>query len=154
MDGDTEGSGPPGGKFNVKAGTPISPAERSPNNHTHNGEKVTVNKAIAEQFRGFFNDLIKLGAPVRGLGGFGVRGNPSEHPIGFAVDWAQHSRDVVDPDVRQWIDGHRGVLNKMELRWGLSGGENWHNPDTGHFSIERIFGQQHLMASREASAKG
>jgi hypothetical protein len=154
MDGDMEGNGPPGGKFNVKAGTPISPASDRQTITLSNGQKVTINKAIAEQFRGFFNDLIKLGAPVRGLGGFGVRGNPSEHPLGFAVDWAQHSRDVVDADVRQWIDGNRDVLKKMELRWGLSGGENWHNPDTGHFSIERIFGDQHLAASRAASAKG
>jgi hypothetical protein len=154
MDGDTEGNGPIGGKFNVKAGTPIAPESDRQTITLSNGGKVTINKAIAEQFRGFFNDLIKLGAPVRGLGGFGVRGNPSEHPLGFAVDWAQHSRDVVDADVRQWIDGHRNVLKKLELRWGLSGGENWHNPDTGHFSIERIFGEEHLKASREASARG
>jgi hypothetical protein len=154
MDGDTEGSGPVGGKFNVKAGTPIAPASDRQRITLSNGEKVTINKAVAAQFLGFFNDLIKLGAPVRGLGGFGVRGNPSEHPVGFAVDWAQHSRDVVDADVRQWIDGNRAVLKKLEQRWGLSGGENWHNPDTGHFSIERIFGEQHLKASRDASAGG
>jgi hypothetical protein len=154
MDGDTEGNGPVGGKFNVKAGTPMAPASDRQTITLSNGERVTVNKAIAAQFLGFFNDLVKLGAPVRGLGGFGVRGNPSEHPLGFAVDWAQHSRDVVDPDVRQWIDGHRDVLKKLERRWGLSGGENWHSPDTGHFSIERIFGDQHLKASRDASATG
>jgi hypothetical protein len=154
MDGDTEGNGPVGGKFNVKAGTPMAPASDRQTITLSNGEKVTVNKAIAAQFLGFFNDLVKLGAPVRGLGGFGVRGNPSEHPLGFAVDWAQHSRDVVDPDVRQWIDGNRAVLKKLEQRWGLSGGENWHNPDTGHFSIELIFGEPHLKASGEASARG
>jgi hypothetical protein len=118
-----------------------------------NSKKVTINTAIAAQFLGFFNDLIKVGAPVRGLGGFGVRGNPSEHPRGFAIDWAQHSRDVVDADVRQWIDSHRDLLRKLERRWGLSGGENWNDPDTGHFSIERIFGEEHLKASRQASAK-
>ena len=154
MDGDTEGNGPVGGKFNVKAGTPMAPASDRQTITLSNGEKVTVNKAIAAQFLGFFNDLVKLGAPVRGLGGFGVRGNPSEHPLGFAVDWAQHSRDVVDPDVRQWIDSNRDVLKKLEQRWGLSGGENWHSPDTGHFSIELIFGAQHLKASGDASARG
>jgi hypothetical protein len=56
--------------------------------------------------------------------------------------------------VRQWIDGNRAVLKKLEQRWGLSGGENWHNPDTGHFSIELIFGEPHLKASGEASARG
>jgi hypothetical protein len=153
MDGDTEGNGPPGGKFNVKAGTPISPADHQTITLS-NGERVTVNKAVAEQFLGFFNDLIKLQAPVHGLGGFGVRDNPSEHPIGFAVDWAQLSRNVVMPDVREWINGNRDTLKKLEQRWGLSGGENWHNPDTGHFSIERIFGDQHLKASKAASASG
>ena len=154
MDGDTEGNGPVGGKFNVKAGTPIAPASDHQTITLNNGEKVTVNKAVAGQFLGFFNDLVELGAPVRGLGGFGVRGNPSEHPVGFAVDWAQHSRDVVDPDVRQWIDGNLDVLKKLEQRWGLSGGENWHTPDTGHFSIELIFGEQHLKASADASERG
>jgi hypothetical protein len=154
MDGDTEGSGPVGGKFNVRAGTPIAPASDRQEITLSNNAKVTVNKAVAEQFRGFFNDLIKLGAPVRGLGGFGIRGNPSEHPLGLAIDWEQTSRNVVTADVRQWIDGHREVLLKLERRWGLSGGENWHNPDTGHFSIERIFGEPHLKASMEASARG
>lgn len=154
MDGDTEGNGPVGGKFNVPSGTPIAPPSERQTITLSNGEKVTVNKAIAAQFLGFFNDLVKQGAPVRGLGGFGVRGNPSEHPRGFAIDWAQHRRDVVDADVRQWIDSHRDLLRKLERRWGLSGGENWSNPDTGHFSIERIFGEQHLKASRDASARG
>ena len=124
MDGDTEGSGPPGGKFNVKANTPIAPVSDRQTVTLSNGQKVTVNKAVAEQFRGFFNDLIKLEAPVRGLGGFGVRGNPSEHPLGYAVDWLQHSRDVVEPVLGQWIEGNREVLKKMERRWGMSGGEN------------------------------
>jgi hypothetical protein len=152
MDGDTEGNGPSGGKFNVGAGTPISAPVEHKTITLNNGKMVTVNKAVAEQFRGFFNDLIKRGAPVRSLGGFGVRpGNASEHPIGYAVDWAQHSRDVVDADVRNWIESNRDTLKKLERRWGLSGGENWHNPDTGHFSVERILGAQHLAASRKAS---
>jgi hypothetical protein len=53
--------------------------------------------------------------------------------------------------VRQWIDSHREVLRKLERRWGLSGGENWTDKDTGHFSIERIFGDAHLKAARMAS---
>jgi hypothetical protein len=155
MDGDTEGSGPSGGKFNVKANTPIAPSADHQIITLSNGVKVDVGKRVAEQFRGFLNDLIKSGAPVRDLGGFGVRpGNPSEHPIGFAIDWAQTSRDVVATDVRKWIDSHRDLLKKLENRWGLSGGENWHNPDTGHFSVERILGEQHLKASRDASARG
>jgi hypothetical protein len=154
MDGDTEGSGPVGGKFNVPSGTSIAPPSERQTITLSNGEKVTVNKAISAQFLGFFNDLIKQGAPVRGLGGFGVRGNPSEHPRGYAIDWQQTKRNVVTADVQHWIDGHRDLLRKLERRWGLSGGENWHNPDTGHFSIELILGEAHLKASREASARG
>jgi hypothetical protein len=153
MDGDTEGNGPPGGKFNVRAGTPMTSVDHQ-TIALDNGERVTVNKAVAAQFRGFFNDLLKHGAPVRSLGGFGVRGNPSQHPIGFAIDWAQSSRNVVTRDVQNWIDANRDTLRKLERRWGMSGGENWNNPDTGHFSIERIFGEQHLKASREASERG
>jgi hypothetical protein len=155
MDGDTEGSGPSGGKFNVKSGTPIAPPADHQLITLSNGVKVDVGKRVAGQFAGFFNDLVKAGAPVRDLGGFGVRpSNPSQHPIGFAIDWAQTSRDVVAHDVSQWIASHRDLLKKLEVRWGLSGGENWKNPDTGHFSIERIFGEQHLKASRDASARG
>jgi hypothetical protein len=153
MDGDTEGSGPSGGKFNVKAGSPLSPQSDRQTVTFSNGQTVVVNKAVAEQFRGFFNDLIKFQAPVRGVFGFGMRGNPSEHPIGFATDWNQQSRNKVTADVQQWIDNHRDLLRKLERRWGMSGGENWHDQDTGHFSIERIFGDQHLQAAKAASAK-
>ena len=90
MDGDTEGNGPVGGKFNAKAGTPIAPESDRQTITLSNGATVTINKSVAAQFRGFFNDLIKNGAPVRGLGGFGTRNNPSEHPLGLAIDWAQH----------------------------------------------------------------
>jgi hypothetical protein len=152
MEGDIEGQGPSGGKFNVPAGTPIAPPSERQTVILSNQVKVTVNKAVAAQFEGFFNDLIKANAPVKGLGGFGVRDNPSEHPVGYAVDWAQHSRNVVDPDVQTWINHNRNTLKKLELRWGLSGGENWNNPDTGHFSVERVLGQQHLQASKQRSA--
>ena len=84
MDGDTEGSGPSGGKFNVKANAPIAPPADHQMITLSNGVKVDVGKRVAEQFLGFFNDLIKSQAPVRDLGGFGVRPtNPSQHPIGF-----------------------------------------------------------------------
>ena len=72
MDGDTEGSGPVGGKFNMPAGTPVAAPSERQTITLSNGAKVTINRAIAGQFLGFFNDLIKFGAPVRGLGGFAV----------------------------------------------------------------------------------
>jgi hypothetical protein len=151
MPGDIEGSGPPGGRFNVPAGTPLSPQSERETVTLANGQQVTVNKRSAAQFKGFFNDLIQSGAPVRGLGGFGTRGNPSQHPTGLAVDWAQNSRDVVSPDVRKWIDQHRDELGGLEKKWGVSGGETWRHPDTGHFSIEHLYGPEHLAAIEGAS---
>ncbi|MGX1166812.1 hypothetical protein AB7M16_003078 [Bradyrhizobium sp. USDA 372] len=152
MDGDTVGSGPVGGKFNVPAGTPISPASEHQTITFTNGKKIDTNKLVAGQFLGFFNDLIEREAPVRDLGCFGERpNNRSQHPRGLAIDWAQTDRDVVAHDVRQWIDSHREVLRKLERRWGISGGENWTDKDTGHFSIEIIFGDAHLRAARAAS---
>jgi hypothetical protein len=69
----------------------------------------------------------------------------------MAVDWAQNSRDVVSPRVRDWINKNRGTLSNLENRWGLSGGENWRHPDTGHFSIEHLYGSKHLA---QAAAGG
>jgi hypothetical protein len=115
-----------------------------------NGEQVTVNARAAEQFKGFFNDLIDAGAPVRSLGGYGLRpGNPSQHPPGLAIDWAQHSRNVVDKDVQAWISKNPGRLNELEDRWGMSGGEHWKKPDTGHFSIQTLYGSEHLARLRD-----
>ena len=81
---------------------------------------------------------------MRSLGGVGARGNPSQHPIGLAIDWAQNSRDVVAPDVQRWISQHPEVLNALEQKWGMSGGEHWSHPDTGHFSIDTLYGTEHL----------
>jgi hypothetical protein len=147
QEGDISG-GPSGTRFNQPAGTPeIGPADRE-TVKLANGQTVTVNKKTAAQFGGFFNDLIKAGAPVKGLGGIGTRGNPSEHPGGFAVDWAQSSRDVVSPAVRQWMGQNRDTLNALEQKWGMSGGEHWRHPDTGHFSIATLYGSKHLQALR------
>jgi hypothetical protein len=148
QEGDITGTGPSGGRFNQPAGTPeIGKADRETVTLA-NGQKVTVNKRTAAQFQGFFNDLIKEGAPVQGLGGVGTRGNPSEHPGGFAVDWAQSARNVVSPATQRWISKNRGVLGELEKKWGMSGGENWRHPDTGHFSIDTLYGQKHLAQLR------
>jgi hypothetical protein len=153
VEGDVEGARPRGGgAFNVPAGSPMS-GERE-TIRLANGQTVSVNKRSAAQFQGFFNDLIAAGAPVRGLGGYGLRGgNPSQHPAGLAVDWAQHSRNVVDRDVQQWIGSHRDTLNRLESKWGMSGGEHWRNPDTGHFSIDVLYGKKHLEQLRENREK-
>ena len=35
----------------------------------------------------------------------------------------------------------------------MGGGEHWRNPDTGHFSIDRIYGTEHLTAAQKESAE-
>jgi hypothetical protein len=157
LPGDDPGSGGPGshgGRFNAPTGARIAPGSQLETVTLSNGQKVTVNKKAAGQFKGFFNDLIAAGAPVRSLGGPGMRGNPSQHPNALAVDWAQHSRDVVDPDVRKWIDSHRDLMAGFEKRWGISGGENWGHKDTGHVSIDTLYGEEHLKQAQIASAGG
>ena len=154
MEGDSTGSGRGhGGRFNAPTGAPISGPQKTVT--LSNGQKVTVNAHAAPQFEGFFNDLIKAGAPVHNLGGFGTRPtNPSQHPNGMAVDWGQglpgpfggrvsESRDVYD-----WIKKNPGMMNSLEDKWGMSGGEHWANPDLGHVSIDTLFGQKHLDAMR------
>jgi hypothetical protein len=143
MEGDITPPGTSGGRFNVPRGSGFS-GERETITLA-NGQQVSVNKLAAAQFKGFFNDLITAGAPVSNLGGYGLRpGNPSQHPAGLAIDWAQSSRNVVSPAVARWIRENPEVLNELERKWGMSGGEHWRNPDTGHFSIETLFGSKHL----------
>jgi hypothetical protein len=143
QEGDITGPGRvSGGRFNVPAGSGYSGERQTIT--LANGQQVTVNARAAAQFKGFFNDLIAAGAPVKGLGGYGLRPNPSQHPPGLAVDWAQSRRDVVSPQVAQWIRGNPDVLDALESKWGMSGGEHWHSRDTGHFSIETLFGKKHL----------
>ena len=102
--GDIAGSGRgSGGRFNVAAGTRPIGASESEVVTLSNGQRFTVNKRAAAQFKGFYEDLIKSGAPVHSVGGVGGRGNPSQHPIGLATDWAQDGRDQVAPDVARWI---------------------------------------------------
>ena len=153
--GDSVGTGQGhGGRFNVPAGTPLIPSSQQETVTLSNGQKFTVSKRTAAQFRGFFNDLIAAGAPVHSLGGLGTRGNPSQHPIGYAVDWAQSGRNRVSPDVLRWMQQNPEVLNALEARWGMSGAEHWRSPDTGHFSIDTLFGSEHLAQAMAGQGGG
>jgi hypothetical protein len=137
-----------GGAFNVPAGSGMSGQRTTIT--LKNGQQVTVNARVAEQFKGFFNDMIDAGAPVHGLGGYGTRpSNPSQHPPGLAVDWSQSGRNVVSRDVQGWINQNPKALNELESKWGMSGGEHWRSPDTGHFSIQNIYGTEHLKKLQE-----
>jgi hypothetical protein len=111
-----------GGAFNVPTGTPLTGPFTTVT--LKNGEKVQVGSRVAKQFEGFFNELIDKGAPVRGLGGAGMRPNPSQHPIGYAVDWLQSGYGLVPPAVRAWMQQNQASLNESEQKWGISGGEH------------------------------
>jgi len=156
-EGDLTPAGRAGGRFNVRAGgARLRPGERE-TIVLSNGERVTVNKQAAAQFRGFFEDLIEAGAPVHTLGGLGARlGNASQHPVGLAVDWAQLRRDTVSPDVARWMHNNQDTLNTLESKWGMSGGEHWRTPDRGHFSIDTLYGSEHLarLKGRGATPAG
>jgi hypothetical protein len=148
MEGDYKPRKGSGGVFNEPKGTPIH-GERE-TIRLDNGQTVTVNKKAAAQFKGFFNDLIAAGAPVRGLEAFGTRPtNASQHPAGMAIDWAQSGWGKQPADIHNWIVSHPKILNALEQKWGIGGGEHWggsKGPDTGHMSIDAIFGPKHLAA--------
>jgi uncharacterized protein YneF (UPF0154 family) len=152
MEGDDPGSGRGhGGRFNVPAGSGFIGEQQTVT--LKNGVSFIVNKRAAAQFEGFYNDLIDAGAPIPkgAIGGYGTRGNPSQHPIGLATDWLQSSRDVTR--ARGWMTAHADLMDRLESKWGMSGGEHWDRPDTGHFSIDTIFGAAHLAAIAEQNKK-
>lgn len=95
-----------------------------------------VNKEAAPYFQGFLNDLAKAGAPVNSAGGWNYRNiagtnKLSEHAWGGAIDVNQTGRDVVTPEFKNWIAQHPGVLQELENKWHIYGGERF--GDLGHF---------------------
>lgn len=149
--GDYRPPGVTGGRFNVPRGSPLSGARETIT--LSNGVQMTVRKEAASQFQGFFNELIAAGAPVHNTVGYGERmNNASQHPAGLAVDWAQGwGRDGVwggmtrvAPDVYRWITANKDRLKQIEDKWGISGGERWKGLDVGHFSIDTLYGKEHI----------
>ena len=118
------------------------------------GTSVTVNKVAAPQFRGFFEDLVKVGAPVRNLGDTDiVVAILSQHPPGMAINWAQTlSRNVVDKDVQAWLNATRQSI-RMENA-AVSGSRTEQSRHWWHWSIDTLDRPAAYRQHTAASAGG
>jgi len=129
-------SGPPGGA-NFMTG-PLPGAAAMTTVRTSGGISVTVNKQAAPQFQGFLSDLEAAGAPIRGVGGFNERkiagtDRWSQHAYGNAIDIDQTGRNVTADAFKQWGLANKDKLATIEQKWGMTGGQNFSNPDWGHW---------------------
>lgn len=105
---------------------------------TAGGHSFQANPESAPYLKGFVEELEKLGAPIRGIGGYNVRNiagtnRLSQHAYGNAIDIDQHSRNVVDEAFARWAAANRGRIAEAARRWGIVNGGDWRNPDFGHF---------------------
>lgn len=105
---------------------------------TPSGKSVTVNRQAAPFFSGFLKDLEDAGAPIGSIGGYSKRpisgtNQWSQHAYGNAIDINQQSRNVTSGDFKQWGEQNRGKLAELEQKWGMVGGQNFSNPDWGHW---------------------
>ena len=112
------------------------------------GQKVTVNKASADNFKGFLNELLSDGAPIGNVGGYNPRpggiagtwprGMPgggvlSQHTMGNAVDiGSQSGRNIVAADFRSWVEENPQKWRSALNHWSMYSGGDWSNPDLGH----------------------
>jgi hypothetical protein len=95
-----------------------------------------VNTEAAPYFSGFLSELAEAGAPVTSAGGWNYRQKVgakgiSEHAFGGAIDVNQTGRDEVTPEFKKWIAANPGVLQQLEQKWHIYGGERF--GDLGHF---------------------
>jgi hypothetical protein len=100
--------------------------------------RVQVNSQAAPFIKGFLDDLAGSGAPIHNVGGYSVRriagsNRWSQHSYGGAIDINQSARNVISPDLSDWMNKNRDKVNELERKWGMTGGEHWRNPDAGHW---------------------
>jgi hypothetical protein len=106
------------------------------------GQKIQVAGGAAGKFQALINGLIKLGYPVKNVGGYANRNiagtnTPSFHSRGLAID--------IDPGPNRGgrLGGGgaaHGYFNYNQIApllksLGISWGGLWKNPDPMHFSI-------------------
>jgi hypothetical protein len=97
------------------------------------GASTSVSDAMLPHAQCLLRWLDAVGYPVRDIGGFGERNNPSAHPTGNALDVNQLGRNVVS------VRFPAGVTQAAS-DCGLVHGAIWSNPDTGHFEMPNKYG--------------
>jgi hypothetical protein len=122
---------------------------------TPGGLSVTVNKRAAENFKGFLTDLEAAGAPIKGIGGYNVRkiagtDTFSQHAYGNAIDIDQTARNVTAGEFRRWGEANPEKLAAIEDKWGMIGGQNFSQPDWGHWEWGGVSAR--VGAAREDAA--
>lgn len=128
------GSAGGGGGITAPAGTAIQHSGMATVT-APDGKKFQVDARFKDNFQGFINDYYSAGGKFgSATGTLGSRPhNASGHPIGTAIDINQIGRDI--------RGGKGGVTldptteNALAAKWGFVSGNQWHNPDTGHFGI-------------------
>lgn len=103
---------------------------------TPGGAKVNVSQQAAPAFVGFLTDLEAAGAPVKDVGGYNPRNiagtnTPSQHSYGNAIDIDQTGRN--ESGIKAWGIANADKLAAIEAKWGMKGGQNFSNPDWGHW---------------------
>lgn len=97
--------------------------------------KITVNRASAPAFEGFYSDLAAAGAPINELGSFNPRkiagsNRWSQHGYGNATDIDNST--ALSSQMKSWIaenpDTWRATLQKHNMIWG----GDWKNKDEPH----------------------
>jgi hypothetical protein len=97
------------------------------------GASTSVSDAMLPHAQCLLRWLDAMGYPVREIGGYGERHNPSAHPTGNALDVNQLSRNVVS------VRFPAGVTQAAS-NCGLVHGAIWSYPDTGHFEMPNKYG--------------
>jgi hypothetical protein len=93
------------------------------------GATAHVADDAASRFQCLIDRLDGSGYPIKFMGGFGPRGNPSKHPSGHALDVNQFARNVMRPHIPSGATAYAEAC-------GLFHGALWSgSPDAGHFEV-------------------
>lgn len=155
--GQTGGPSPEGSTggsagITAPAGTPIHRSGMATVT-TSTGRKFQVDARYAQNFQGFIDDYEKAGGVIGPESGtLGHRPhNRSGHPIGAAIDINQ---------VGYGIRGRGGktlptdVEDALAEKWGLTSGNKWRRPDTGHFGIRSPEAASQALIANGVNQKG
>jgi hypothetical protein len=107
-----------------------------------NGNKVTVNKAVAANYKGFLDELWDKGVKYKSVGGYSSR--KTRTPSGVGNKWSRHALGLaidIDPSKNQYKGrGYTGSLPKwvgpLAAKYGLEWGADF--GDSMHFSYRQV----------------